>query len=193
MSRALLLLLLGIFLTALFLGALSVYVSHDLDQDKIGHLSEAFAGLSVEAIVFSLIISGAVWPLSFLGRALFKLRGDSPRARIGLALGRQPQFSNIPASSSEESSSRGARTLFSGFIWWLLSSSVPLLSSATPSCNGHCEKRPNPRRHASRCNHRILRGRSLSEVDDARQRQCLGPASSRATVFLIDHDILLVL
>jgi hypothetical protein len=87
MSRAILLLVLGIFFTALFLGAISVYVVHDVDQDKIGHLSEAFAGLAVEAIVFSLIISGAVWPLSLLGRQLFKLRGCSPRARIGLPLG----------------------------------------------------------------------------------------------------------
>ena len=87
MSRAILLLTLGIFFTALFLGAISVYIFHDVDQDKIGRLNEAFAGLSVEAIVFSLIISGAVSLLSLFGRQLFKLRGYSPRPIIGLLLG----------------------------------------------------------------------------------------------------------
>jgi cytochrome bd-type quinol oxidase subunit 1 len=79
--------MLGIFCTALFLAAISVYVFHDVDQDKIGHWNEAFADLSIEAIVFSLIISGAIWLLAFLGRQLFNLRGYSPRARIGLSLG----------------------------------------------------------------------------------------------------------
>ena len=87
MSRAILLLTLGIFFTALFLGGISVYLFHDVDQDKIGHLNEAFAGLSVEVIVFSLIISGAVSLLFLFGRQLFKLRGYSPRPRIGLLLG----------------------------------------------------------------------------------------------------------
>jgi cytochrome bd-type quinol oxidase subunit 1 len=87
MWRAILLLMLGMLCTALFLDAISVYVFHDVDQDKIGHWNEAFADLSVEAVVFSLIISGAAWFLALLGRQLFNLRGYSPRARIGLSLG----------------------------------------------------------------------------------------------------------
>jgi hypothetical protein len=87
MWRAILLLIFGIFCTALFLDAISVYVFHDVDQDKIGHLNEAFADLSIETVAFSLIISGAVWLLALLGRRLFNLRGYSPRARIGLSLG----------------------------------------------------------------------------------------------------------
>jgi hypothetical protein len=79
--------MLGIFFTALFLGAISVYVFHDVDPDKIGHFGEAFLGLALEAVVFSVIIGGAVWPLSLLGRRLLKLRGSSPRAGIGLLLG----------------------------------------------------------------------------------------------------------
>lgn len=87
MWRAILLLMLGIFCTALFLGAISVYVFHDVDQGKIGHWNEAFADLSIETAVFSLVLSGSVWLLALLGQQLFNLRGHSPRARIGLSLG----------------------------------------------------------------------------------------------------------
>ena len=87
MWRAILLLMLGIFCTALFLDAISVYVFHDVDQGKIGHWNEAFADLSIETVVFTLIISGSVWLLALLGRQLFNLRGYSPRARTGLFLG----------------------------------------------------------------------------------------------------------
>jgi hypothetical protein len=87
MWRAMLLLILGIFCTALFLDSISVYVFHDVDQAEIGHWNEAFAELSVESVVFGLIIGGSVWILCLLGRQLFNLRGYSPRARIGLALG----------------------------------------------------------------------------------------------------------
>jgi hypothetical protein len=87
MWRAILLLMFGIFCTALFLAAISGYVFHDVDQDKIGHWNEAFGDLFIEAVVFSLIISGAVWLLALLGRQLFNLRGYSPRTRIGLSLG----------------------------------------------------------------------------------------------------------
>jgi ABC-type Fe3+ transport system permease subunit len=117
MSRALLLLMLGIFFTALFLGAISVYAFHDVDQDKIAHLSEAFAGLSVEAMVFSLIISGAAGPLSLLGRQLFKCAVVAP-AQESVFFSELPrQFCNIPGTPSEEGSSQVTRTLFSVFIW----------------------------------------------------------------------------
>ena len=87
MWRAILFLMLGINCSAPFVDAISVYVFHDVDQDKVGHWNEAFADLSVEMVVFSLVISGSVWLLALLGRHLFKLRGYSPRARIGLFLG----------------------------------------------------------------------------------------------------------
>jgi len=87
MWRAILSLLLGIFCTAFVLNAISVYILRDVDQGQIGHWNEAFADLSIETVVFTLIISGSVWLLALLGRQLFNLRGYSPRARIGLFLG----------------------------------------------------------------------------------------------------------
>lgn len=87
MRRSILLLTLGILLTFLVVAVMSVYLFHDVDREMIGHLNEAFAGLCVEGILFTLIISAPVWLLTFLGRHLFHLTGYSPRARLGFLLG----------------------------------------------------------------------------------------------------------
>ena len=87
MGRAALSLILGMLSTSVLVDAISVYVFHDVDQDKIGHLHEAFEDLSIEMIVFSLIVGGSVWLLSLFGRRVFKLRGYSPRPTLALSLG----------------------------------------------------------------------------------------------------------
>ncbi|MFZ1941485.1 MAG: hypothetical protein WBA18_18095 [Terracidiphilus sp.] len=87
MRRAIFLLILGIFCTFLLVAAISVYLFHDVDQDEIGHWNDAFAGLSVEGVLFTAIVSGGVALLTWLGRSLFHLKGYSPRAKIGLFLG----------------------------------------------------------------------------------------------------------
>jgi hypothetical protein len=79
--------MLGTCNTALFLAAISVYIFHDVDQDRIGHWNAAFVDLSIEVFVLSLILGGAVWLLARAGQRVFGLRGGSPRARIGLSLG----------------------------------------------------------------------------------------------------------
>jgi len=60
---------------------------HDVDQDKIGHWNEAFVGLCVESVLFTLIVGGGVALLTLLGRHLFHLKGYSPRAMLGFLLG----------------------------------------------------------------------------------------------------------
>jgi hypothetical protein len=87
MRRAILLLMLGIFCTALFGAAISVYIFHDVDQDKIGHWNEAFAGLCTESVLFTLVVGGGVALLTLLGRRLFHLKEYSPRAILGFLLG----------------------------------------------------------------------------------------------------------
>jgi hypothetical protein len=79
--------MLGIFCTALLAAAISVYIFHDVDQDKIGHWNEAFAGLCTESVLFTLVVGGGVAVLTLLGRHLFHLKGYSPRAILGLLLG----------------------------------------------------------------------------------------------------------
>ncbi len=71
----------------MLVGAVSVYIFHDVDQDQIGHWNEAFRGLCIEGILFSLIIGTPVWLLTFLGRRLFHLKNYSPREMLALVLG----------------------------------------------------------------------------------------------------------
>jgi hypothetical protein len=73
--------------TAIVLNAVSVYVFHDVDQNKIGHLNEAFAELAVEAVIFSLIVGGLVWLFVLAGRRLLSLRNYSPRLRVAASIG----------------------------------------------------------------------------------------------------------
>jgi hypothetical protein len=87
MRRAILLLMLGLFCTALFSAAITVYIFHDVDKDKIGHWNEAFAGLCTESVLFAVVIGGGVALLTLLGRHIFHLKGYSPRAKLGLFLG----------------------------------------------------------------------------------------------------------
>lgn len=87
MRQTTLFFMLGIFGTALIGAAISVYMLRDVDQDKIGHWNEAFVGLCVESVLFTLIVGGGVALLTLLGRRLFHLKGYSPRAMLGLLLG----------------------------------------------------------------------------------------------------------
>jgi membrane-bound metal-dependent hydrolase YbcI (DUF457 family) len=72
---------------SLLISAVSVYIFHDVDRDQIGHWNEAFLGLCIESILFSVIIGGPVWLLTFLGRHLFHLKNYSPREMLALVLG----------------------------------------------------------------------------------------------------------
>jgi hypothetical protein len=87
MRRSILLFMLGMFCTTLLSAAISVYMFHDVDQDKIGHWNEAFAGLCAEGGLFTLIVGGAVGLLTFLGRHLLHLKDYSSRANLSLFLG----------------------------------------------------------------------------------------------------------
>jgi hypothetical protein len=87
MWRAILLFMLGILCAALLGAAVSVYLFHDVDRDQIGHWNEAFAGLCIEFVLFTLIVGGGVAFLTFLGRQLFHLKGYSPRSRFSFFLG----------------------------------------------------------------------------------------------------------
>jgi hypothetical protein len=55
-----------------------------VDQDKIGHWNEAFAGLCTESVLFTLVVGGGVALLTLLGRRLFHLEEYPPRAMLGL-------------------------------------------------------------------------------------------------------------
>ena len=87
MWRAILLFMLGILCAALLSDAISVYIFHDVDKDMIGHWNEAFAGLCIEFVLFTLIVGGGVALLTLLGRQLLHLKGYSPRSKLAFFLG----------------------------------------------------------------------------------------------------------
>ena|ERR1700722_2504274 len=87
MGRAILLFMLGILGTALFSAAISVYVFHDVDKGEIGHWNEAFAGLCIESVIFTLIVGGGVAILTLIGRPLLRLSNYSPRLKLVFSLG----------------------------------------------------------------------------------------------------------
>jgi hypothetical protein len=87
MRRAILSLVLGILFTAVCIAFVSVYIFHDVDASKVGHLNDAFAGLCVEVVLLTLVIGGPVWVLTVLGRRFFRMRSASPRPKLALLLG----------------------------------------------------------------------------------------------------------
>jgi len=87
MFRSIRSLVLGMLCAFLLVGAVSVYIFHDVDQDQVGHWNQAFKGLCIEGVLFSLIIGVPVWLLTFLGRRFFHLKSYSPREMLALVLG----------------------------------------------------------------------------------------------------------
>jgi hypothetical protein len=87
MLRTIFLFMQAVFYTALFVGAISVYLFHDVDKDQIGHWNEAFAGLCGEMFLFTLVIGAGVALLTWIGRLVFHLKGYAPPAKLGLFLG----------------------------------------------------------------------------------------------------------
>ena len=87
MRRSILFLMLGIFCTALFVDAVSVYAFHEVDADKIGHWNQAYLGLTGESALFALLVGAAAGLLTLLGRRLFHLSCYSPHAKLSLFLG----------------------------------------------------------------------------------------------------------
>ena len=87
MRRAILLFTIGMLFAALLIAAISVYIFHDVDKDQIGNWNEAFAGLSIEFVLFTLVIGGGVALLTLLGRRHFHLKGYSPRSKFSFLIG----------------------------------------------------------------------------------------------------------
>lgn len=87
MFRSISLLLLGILVACLLTAAISVYVFHDVDKDKLGQPNETFVALCFEAVLFGLLVCVPTWLLTFLGRRLLHLTASSPRPILALLLG----------------------------------------------------------------------------------------------------------
>ena len=69
-------LLFGFLLVTLLLGAISVYIFHDVDKEMAGQWDLVFIGLAVEALIFSVGIT-------ILAITLTHLKQVVPNPKIG--------------------------------------------------------------------------------------------------------------
>jgi hypothetical protein len=77
----------GMILTVLPVNAISVYLFHDVDPDRVGQLNRAFAELCLEFIGFILVVGGLFMFFTWIGRALLHLQAIPPHPKLGLILG----------------------------------------------------------------------------------------------------------
>jgi len=77
----------GVCLSALLLGAVSVYVFHDVDRDLIGKWNIAFRYLAGEVLLFGLLVTLGTTILTQIGRIVAGLRSAVPAPKLGFILG----------------------------------------------------------------------------------------------------------
>jgi hypothetical protein len=87
MQQSTFLLILGTLCTSLLSSALSVYVFHDVDRDRMGHLNEAFRALCGESLMFTIVFGAIVAVLTQLGNRLFHLSDYTPGSKLSCLLG----------------------------------------------------------------------------------------------------------
>jgi uncharacterized membrane protein SpoIIM required for sporulation len=77
----------GVCLSALLLGAVSVYVFHDVDKDLIGKCNIAFRYLAGEVLFFGLLVTLGTAILTQIGRMVAGLRPAVPPTKLGFIVG----------------------------------------------------------------------------------------------------------
>lgn len=78
---------LGISAAALLINAIAVYGLHDVDADRVGKLNLAYWELTLELLVFGLILAVIFFLVTWIGTLVFHLRGISPNPALGVVLG----------------------------------------------------------------------------------------------------------
>ena len=77
----------AMFATALLTNAGAVFLSHDVDADRIGKWNLAFWELTLEFFIFSLVLTVSFFLLTWIGIMVFRLRQVAPNFKLGLVLG----------------------------------------------------------------------------------------------------------
>jgi hypothetical protein len=77
----------GLCVSALLLGAASVYVFHDVDKDLLGKWNIAFSYLAGEALFFALLVTIGTAILTQFGRMVVGLRPAVPTPKLGFSAG----------------------------------------------------------------------------------------------------------
>jgi len=74
-------------IAALPLNAISVYLFHDVDRDRVGQWNLAYLELSEEFLILAVIVGAIVLLLTWLGRILFHLQGTPTNPKLAFFLG----------------------------------------------------------------------------------------------------------
>jgi hypothetical protein len=77
----------GMTITTLSVNAISVYLFHDVDDNRIGQWNLAFRELFGEFLILVAAISAFVLLLTWIGRILFYLKEIPPSPKLAFILG----------------------------------------------------------------------------------------------------------
>jgi hypothetical protein len=77
----------GMTITTLSVNAISVYLFHDVDDNRIGQWNLAFRELFGEFLILVAAISAFVLLLTWIGRILFHLKEIPPSPKLAFILG----------------------------------------------------------------------------------------------------------
>ena len=75
------------FATAMFTNAAAVYLLHDVDADRIGKWNLAYWELTLEFLVFALLLTVFVLLLIWIGTMVFRSRDIALDPKLGFVLG----------------------------------------------------------------------------------------------------------
>lgn len=85
------------FATALLTNAAAVYSLHDVDTDRVGEWNLAFRELTLEAFIFSLVLTASFFLLTWIGTMVFRLRHVALNLKLGVVLGIAVMLIQYPA------------------------------------------------------------------------------------------------
>ena len=85
------------FATALLTNAAAVYLLHDVDTDRAGEWNLAFWELTLEALIFSLVLTVSFFLLTWIGTMVFRLRHVALNLKLTVVLGIAVMFIQYPA------------------------------------------------------------------------------------------------
>jgi len=87
----------GVFATSMLANAIAVYWLHDVDADLVGRWNLAYRELTLEVLVFSIVVASCFLLLTWIGKVVFRLRQITRNSTLGLFLGAAVTCLQYPA------------------------------------------------------------------------------------------------
>ena len=75
------------FAASMLTNTVAVYLLHDVDADLVGKWSLAYQQLTLEFLLFSVVVTSCFLLLTWIGRLILRLRRTPLNSRLGLFLG----------------------------------------------------------------------------------------------------------